>query len=212
VEAITSELLDTLPDHAVNGTVDLIERRRAESADDLITGLIQAHDEDSDRLSDRELITMVLTLVVAGHETTPPLIGTGVLALLTRPEQLALLREDPTLMPGAVQEVLRWCSPATLTKLRYATENVTIGDTLIRQGDRVQIVLGSANHDPPRFPHPESLDITRRPDATGVQHLAYARGGHHCLGAGLANQELKWHSRAFSADIRTWHSPCHRTG
>jgi cytochrome P450 len=247
VEAIVAELLDALPGHAVNGTVDLIAhltdvlsmtvicelvgvpaqdrtrwrdwsrdyssmdaqrinamlagtsayirdlaaRRRVEPADDLVTGLIQAHDEDSDRLSDGELITMVLTLVVAGHETTPPLLGNGILALLTHPDQLALLREDPTLMPGAVQEVLRWCSPATLSKLRYAAEDVTIGDTLIKQGDRVQVVLGSANHDPRRYSHPEELDVTRRPDTAGVPHLSYARGAHHCLGAGLANQEIE---------------------
>ncbi|HET8659335.1 MAG TPA: cytochrome P450 [Micromonosporaceae bacterium] len=247
VEAITEELLDTLPGHAVDGVVDLIEhfayplpitvvcellgvpgedrprwrdwsrdytsmdarrlntmlaeisvhirdlveRRRAEPADDLITALIQAHDEDSGRLSDTELVTMVLTLMIAGHETTAHLVGNGTLALLTHPDQLALLRADPTLVPGAVQELLRWCSPVVTAKLRYATEDVTVGDTLIRQGDRVQVVLGSANHDPRRFPDPEVLDLTRRPDAAGVHHVAYALGLHYCLGAALANQEAE---------------------
>ena len=247
VEAITSEVLDTLPGLAVDGMVDLIEhlanplpitvicelvgvpaedrpkwrawnldysskdplrlnsmldemstyirdladKRRAEPADDLLTVLTQAHDEDNDRLSDTELVTMVLTLLIAAVETTPPVIGTGVMALLTHPDQLALLRADPSLMPGAVQEVLRWCGPAVVSKLRYALEDVKIGDTLIKQGDRVQVVLGSGNHDPRRYPHPERLDITRRLDTTGVQHLAYSRGAHYCLGAGLANQEIE---------------------
>jgi hypothetical protein len=85
--------------------------------------------------------------------------------------------------------VLRWCGPAVVSKLRYAAEDLTIGDTLIKQGDRVQVVLGSANHDPRRFPHPELLDITRSSDT--VQHLAYSRGAHFCVGAGLANQEAE---------------------
>ncbi|HET8681313.1 MAG TPA: cytochrome P450 [Micromonosporaceae bacterium] len=170
---------------------DLVERRRAEPAGDLITALIQAHDQDSERLSDTELVTMVLTLMIAGHETTTHLVGNGTLALLTHPDQLALLRADPTLMPGAVQELLRWCSPVVVAKLRYAMEDVTIGDTLIQQGDRVQVVLGAANHDPRRFPQPEVLDVTRRPDNTVVHHLAYALGSHYCLGAALANQEAE---------------------
>jgi len=247
VETITAEILDTLPDHADDGVVDLIEhyanalpitvicelvgvpvrdrakwrawnvdysskdprrlntmlgelseylhdlaeQRRAVRADDLMTVLTQTHDEDRDILSETELITMVLTLMIAAVETTPPVIGTAVMALLTHPDQLALLRENPALMPGAVQEVLRWCGPAVVAKMRYAAEDVTIGDTLIRRGDRVQVVLGSANHDPRRYPNPQSFDITRRLDTTGVQHLAYSRGAHYCVGAGLANQEIE---------------------
>ena len=247
LEEITGELLDALPGHANDGTVDLIEhfafplpitvicellgvptedrpmwrgwsldcasmdprrmntmladisayirdladKRRAEPADDLITGLTQAHDEDSDRLSDTELITMVMTLVIAGHETTAHLIGNGIAGLLTYPDQLALLREDPSLMPGAVQELLRWGGPAVTAMLRHATEDLTIGDVSIKSGDRVQAVLSAANHDPQRYPHPERLDITRGLDTTGVQHLAYSNGIHYCLGAGLANQEAE---------------------
>ncbi|MFJ2264623.1 cytochrome P450 [Streptomyces sp. NPDC087844] len=170
---------------------DLAERRQTEPADDLITGLIRAHDEDSDRLTDTELVTMVLTLMVAANETTPALIGNGALALLTHPDQLALLRADPGLLPGAVQELLRWCGPAIVAKLRYATEDVTVAGTLIRQGDQVQVVPGAANHDPRRFPRPGELDITRNPEADRAPHLAYSRGAHYCLGAGLANQETE---------------------
>lgn len=164
---------------------ELAARRRAEPANDLITELTQAHD-DRDRLSDTELITMVMSLIVASG-STPPLLSVGIMALLTHPDQLALVRDDPALMPAAVQEMLRWCGPAIVSKPRYATEDVLIGDTLIRQGDRVDVVLGSANHDPRRYPRPESFDITRRLDITSVQHLAYSRGMHHCLGASLAN-------------------------
>lgn len=247
LEEITGELLDALPGHANDGTVDLIEhfafplpitvicellgvpaqdrpkwrawsrecasfdprrmntmlagisayirdlaeQRRTEPADDLITGLAQAHDEDSDRLSDTELITMVMTLVIAGHETTAHLIGNGIAGLLSHPDQLALLREDPTLMPGAIQELLRWGGPAVTAMLRHASEDMTIGDVSIKSGDRVQAILSAANHDPQRYPHPERLDITRRLEVTGVQHLAYSNGIHYCLGAGLANQEAE---------------------
>ncbi|MGO4423829.1 cytochrome P450, partial [Streptomyces sp. MCAF7] len=245
VKALTEELVDALPDHAVDGTVDLIEhlayplpitiiceligvpaedrsmwrtwshdysdvyrlsgmlkessdyirslieQRGAEPADDLITGLIQAHGEETERLSETELITMVLTLMIAGHETTAFLLGNSILALLTHPDQLSLLRRRPELMPGAVQELLRWGSPAVFAKQRYATEDVTIADTLIKKGDIVLPVLGAANHDPRRFPDAERLDITRRPDTRGVQHLAYSFGAHYCLGAALANQEIE---------------------
>ncbi|MEU1792085.1 cytochrome P450 [Streptomyces sparsogenes] len=247
VEALVDELLDALPGHAADGTVDLVEhfasplpitvicemvgvpvadreqwrawsldytsmdarrlntmlseisayirglvgQRRTAPADDLITGLMLARDEDNDRLTETELVTMVLTLVVAANETTPALIASGVWALLTHPGQLAMVREDPGLLPDAVQELLRWCGPAIVAKLRYATEDVVIGDTLIRQGDHVQVVPGAANHDPRRFPRPDELDITRDPEADRAPHLGYSRGAHYCLGAGLANQETE---------------------
>ncbi|MFI1831099.1 cytochrome P450 [Streptomyces sp. NPDC020412] len=169
----------------------LVRRRRAEPADDLVTGLIQARDEDDDRLTDTELVTMVLTLVVAANETTPSLIASGVWALLTHPEQLAKLRADPELMPGAVQELLRWCGPAIVAKVRYATEDVEVAGTLIRRGEHVQVVPGSANHDPRRFARPDALDVTRDPEADRAPHLGYSRGAHYCLGAGLANLETE---------------------
>ncbi|MFI1831103.1 cytochrome P450 [Streptomyces sp. NPDC020412] len=168
--------------------LDLIERHLDDPADDLITALVQAHDEDSDRLTDTELITMVLTLMVAGHETTAHLIGNGTAALLTHPEQLAKLRTDPDLMPGAVQELLRLYGPATAAQLRYAAADVTIGGTTVRRGDRVQAVLAAANRDPAHFPRPDALDVTR---ACPAPHLAYSRGSHYCLGAPLANQEAE---------------------
>ncbi|WP_131743098.1 cytochrome P450 family protein [Actinomadura roseirufa] len=245
MRALTGALLDTLPDHARGGSVDLIEhfaqplptmviceligipaadmprwhgwsrdytsadprrlnrmlaevdehvrelaaRRRAEPADDLIGELVRARADE--RLSERELVTMVLTLMMASQQPTPHLIGNAVLALLTHPGQLALLRADRSLLPGAVQELLRWCGPSVVALMRYATEDVTVAGTPIRRGDRVQLVLGSANHDPRRFPHPERLDLTRPPDTGGTAHLAYSRGEHYCLGATLASQEAE---------------------
>ncbi len=178
---------------------ELAERRRAEPADDLITDLIQVRDQDDGRLSDTELVTMVLTLMIAGHETTAHLITNGVATLLTHPGQLALLRTDPSAMPGAVQELLRWCGPAVTAMPRYATEDLMIGDALIRQGDTVQALLSAANHDPARFEAPDTLDLGRCPE--GAQHLGYSRGPHYCLGAGLANQEAEV---AFTALLRRY--------
>ncbi|MET9862312.1 cytochrome P450 [Streptomyces smyrnaeus] len=169
---------------------ELADRRRAEPTDDLLTGLVQARDGDG-RLSDTELVTMVLALMIAGYPTTSQLLGNGLVALLTHPDQLALLREDPGLMPGAVQELLRWCGPAVVSKLRYAAEDITLGGTLIRQGDCVQVVLGSANHDPGRYTDPGRLDVTRGADASGPHHFGYSQGIHYCLGAMLANQEAE---------------------
>lgn len=170
---------------------DLIAQRRREPADDLITGLIQAHDEQDGRLTETELVTMVITLMIAGHETTAFLVGNSILALLTHPGQLALVRSRPELLPGAVQELLRWGSPVIFAKQRYATADVEVAGTLIRQGDVVLPVLGAANRDPRRFPDPDRLDITRDPGTRGVPHLAYSHGPHYCLGATLANQETE---------------------
>ncbi|WP_131741983.1 cytochrome P450 family protein [Actinomadura roseirufa] len=171
----------------------MIARRRSAPGDDLVTALLQAHDEGG-RLSDAEMVTMVLTLMIAGHVTTAHMLANGILALLTHPEQLAALRADPGLMPAAVQELLRWSSPVVIAMPRYATEDVTVGGTLIRRGERVQLVLGSANHDPRRFPHGDRLNVTCPHDPSA--HLAYARGTHYCLGAALANQEAEVTFRA----------------
>ncbi|WP_067177677.1 cytochrome P450 family protein [Microtetraspora niveoalba] len=168
---------------------DLFERRRARPGDDLLTGLIRAHDEDGDRLSDTEMVTMVLTLVLAGHETTAHLIGNGTAALLTHPDQLAALRADPALAPRAVHELMRWCGPVQATRIRYAAEDVEFGETLVRRGEPVMAVLVSANYDPRRFDDPDRLDITREPDGRREVHVGFGHGMHYCLGAALARQE-----------------------
>ncbi|NGO72790.1 cytochrome P450 family protein [Streptomyces boncukensis] len=168
---------------------ELAGLRRAEPRDDLLTGLVQAREQGADRLSDNELIAMVLALMVGGHDTTAHLIGNGVVALLTHPGQLAMLREDPSLLPGAVQELLRWCGPAGIAMPRFATEDLTIGGAGIRAGERVQALLSTANRDPLHYDRPEVLDITRRPADTGGSHLSFSHGAHYCLGASLAGQE-----------------------
>lgn len=169
---------------------ELVGRRRAEPADDLVSALIRTHDDDGGLLSHTELVAMVLTLMIASQLPTPQLVANGAVALAARPDQLALLRADPGLWPGAVHELVRLCGPGIVAMLRYAAEDIAFGDTVIKQGDRVQLVLGSANRDPRRFPAPDLLDVTRPVDG-GVQHLGYSRGAHYCLGAGLANQEIE---------------------
>jgi len=167
----------------------LIGRRRATPADDLLTELIRAHDDDGDRLADTEMVAMVLALVFAGHETTAHLIGNATVALLTHPDQLDLLRADPGLWPGAVNELMRWCGPALMSRVRYATVDMELGGTRLRQGDAVEAVLVSANFDPRVYDEPERLDVTRLVDAHGDGHVGFGHGIHYCLGAALARQE-----------------------
>lgn len=168
---------------------DLIPRRRAAPADDLLTGLIKAHDDDGYRFTDTELITMVLTLVLAGHETTAHLIGNGTAALLTHPDQLAMLRARPELMPRAVHELMRWCGPVQGTRVRYAAEDVELGGMVVKRGEAVMAVLVSANYDPRRFESPDRLDLAREEDGRREVHVGFGHGLHYCLGAALARQE-----------------------
>ncbi|GAA1327664.1 cytochrome P450 family protein [Pseudonocardia xinjiangensis] len=173
----------------VTYTHDLIDQRRAQPADDLLTDLIRAQDEDGDQLSDVEMVTMVLALVTAGHETTANLIGNGALALLTHPDQLETLRREPELWPTAVNELMRWCGPVQIAQLRYASADVEVGGQVIAAGEAVQAVLVSANQDPRAYDEPERLDVTRRPAGRGDGHVGFGHGIHYCLGAALAKQE-----------------------
>jgi cytochrome P450 len=183
------ELIPTTCREMIDHIHDLIARRRAEPADDLLTALVQVQEEDGDRLSADELVTMVLTLVIAGHETTAHLISNATLALLTHPDQLALLRSDPDLWPGAIHELMRWTGPVQITRMRYAAEDVQLGGVSIPRGDVVQAILVSANRDPREYAEPERLDVTRRPAGRGEGHVGFGHGFHYCLGAALARQE-----------------------
>jgi cytochrome P450 len=165
---------------------DSIAAKRAEPGDDMISALVSAHDAD-DRLSHDELIAMVFLLLVAGHETTVNLIANGVLALITNPDQLAALRADRSLLPGAIEEFLRFESPVKNATLRYTREPVDIGGVVIPAHEFVVLALGSANRDPDRYVDPTSLDITR--DTSG--HMAFGHGIHYCLGAPLARLEAE---------------------
>ncbi|RFU41710.1 cytochrome P450 [Actinomadura logoneensis] len=176
----------------VDYTAELVGRRRADPADDLLTALIRVHDEDGSVLSEFELVTMVLSLVLAGHQTTANLIGNGLLALLDHPDQLARLRADPEgLMPGAVHELMRWCGPVQSTRFRFATEDLVIGGRILRKGSPVMASLVSANFDPRRFEDPHRFDITRQPDGRREAHVGFGHGLHYCVGAALARQEAE---------------------
>lgn len=161
----------------------IVEQRRAEPRDDLLTMLEQAY-EEGDRLSDDELFATCNILMVAGHETTTNLIGNGTLALLRHPDQLQRLRDNPSLIPNAVEELLRYDSPVQAV-YRIATEEMEIGGKQIRPGQLVHLVLGAANRDPAHFPDPDRLDVTRPPG----RHAAFGQGPHFCLGSPLACME-----------------------
>ena len=158
--------------------------RRADPQDDLLTALLRA-EEAGDTLSEDELLAMVFLLLTAGHETTVNLIGSGALALLEHPDQLALLRENPALGKTAIEELLRFTSPVEMATQRYAREPIAIAGTTIPRGDQVLAVLASANRDERQFAQPGLLDLTRAPN----RHLALGQGIHYCLGAPLARLE-----------------------
>jgi cytochrome P450 len=162
----------------------VIKARRDDPRDDLTSALVQAEDGGVS-MSEDELVAMVLLLLVAGHETTVNLIGNGTLALLEHPDQLARLRDDPSLIKTAVEELLRYDSPVGMATERYAREDVTMAGVTIPRGGMVFAVLASANRDGRQFPDPDSLDVAREPN----RHLSFGLGAHFCLGAPLARLE-----------------------
>ncbi|GLX47507.1 cytochrome P450 [Streptomyces hygroscopicus subsp. hygroscopicus] len=165
---------------------ELIEdKRRSGATGDLLGDLVRTTAEDGDRLSPEELRGMAFLLLIAGHETTVNLIGNGVLALLTHPDQLAALRADMSLIDGVVEETLRWEGPVENATFRYAAEPLEIGGVRIEKGEHVMIGLTAAQRDGARFPVPDRFDIRR--DTRG--HLAFGHGLHYCLGAPLARLE-----------------------
>ncbi|MDQ3401921.1 MAG: cytochrome P450 [Actinomycetota bacterium] len=164
---------------------DVVDWKRANPADDLLTELIQA-EHDGEMLSDDELIAQVVLLYIAGHETTVNLISNGVVALLRDPEQLALLRGDPSLIANAVEELLRYDSPVQSSR-RVTLQPYLAGGHEIPAGSFVIANLGSANRDPEFWgSDADQLDLTR---ANARQHSSFGAGPHHCLGAALARLE-----------------------
>ena len=161
----------------------IIEQRRREPRDDLVSRLVEV-EEQGDKLTRDETIVMLRLLLIAGNETTTNLIGNGVRALLRHPGQLALLREQPELAPSAVEELLRYDSPVQLD-MRIASRDLQIGGSAVRSGTMIGLILGSANRDPDRFQRPNELDITRSDHG----NISFGRGIHHCLGAPLARLE-----------------------
>jgi cytochrome P450 len=168
---------------------ELIAARRAEPGDDLVSALVAARDNEGagDGLTESELLGTVYLLVMAGFDTTVNLIASGTLALLTHPGELARLRQDPSLLPAAVEELLRFTSPVNHANDRFTTEDVAVGDVVIPAGEWVFPAISSANRDPAQFPDPDRLDLGR--DTSG--HVAFGHGVHHCLGAPLARMEAE---------------------
>jgi len=167
-----------------NYFTSLVAAKRANPADDMVSALIAASDS-GDSLDERELISMLFLLLIAGHETTTNLIASGALALLTNPAELARLRSDPALLPGAVDELLRFVNPLNHATERFTLEPVEIGGVTIPAREWVLCATASANHDDGRFPAADQLDVGR--DAGG--HVAFGHGIHYCLGAPLARLE-----------------------
>jgi cytochrome P450 len=171
-------------DEVVAMLTALVEQKRGAPEDDLVTALIRARDGEA-RLDEQELLSTIFQLIVAGHDTTTSLIGNGVVALLRHPDQLALLREDPGLMPAAIEELLRYDAPVPHSTFRMPIEPVELGGVRAPEGAQVIACLAAANRDPRRFPDPDALDITR----SEQRHLAFGHGIHFCLGAPLARVE-----------------------
>ncbi|MFH9865445.1 cytochrome P450 [Streptomyces lydicus] len=167
--------------------VGLIEARRKDPGEGLLSDLIRTSDEDGDQLSREELVGTAFLLLVAGHETTVSLLSNGVRALLQHPAQLAALRADLSLLDNAVEEMLRYDGPVETATWRFSSEPVEIGGTLIPAGETILVALASASRDPERYSAADDFDITR--DARG--HAAFGHGIHFCLGAPLARLEAR---------------------
>ncbi|MGW4352056.1 cytochrome P450 [Nocardia sp. NPDC004582] len=160
---------------------EVLEQRRREPGEDLVSRLLATRTAGGDALSDEELIFVCIMSFVAGNETTTSLIANGTLALLRHPEQARMLRDGAVPVRTAVTEALRYDSPLQLTK-RLATRDVEIGGEVIRAGDQVMVCLGAANRDPAVFERPDEFDLLRG----GAGHLAFGHGLHGCLGGQLA--------------------------
>lgn len=158
----------------------IIEQRRREPREDLITELVMA-EEAGDRLTTQEMVVMVVALLVGGNNSTAHLIGNAVLTLLRHPDALEQLRRDPDLIRPAIEEVLRYESPVQATS-RVAKADIDLEVGTIRAGDNVSLMIGAANRDPDQFADPETFVIDRRPN----RHLTFAHGPHFCVGSALA--------------------------
>jgi hypothetical protein len=160
--------------------------RRKAPGDDLVSHLVSVRDGDGDRLTEDELVTTCILLLNAGHEATVNVTGNGTLALLRNPGQLQRLRDDRSLLPTAIEELMRFDSPLQLFE-RTATEDVEIGGVTVAAGQKIAALLGAANHDPAVFAEPDTLDVGR----TENPHISFGAGVHFCIGAPLARVELQ---------------------
>jgi len=168
---------------------DLVRHHRTHPGDDLLSRLIVKHASsgEPDDLTEDELIGIGNLLLIAGHETTSNMLSLGTLALLQHPEQIAVFREQPTAVPAAVEELLRYLSVVHAALPRVATSEVRIGTTTLDEGDLVAVSLPAANRDPSLTELGDELDLGRGP----TNHVAFGHGIHHCLGAPLARMEMQ---------------------
>ena len=164
---------------------ELVAERRADPRDDLISALVAVRDQD-DRLSENELIATCMLLLNAGHEATANAAGNGLWALFSNPDQMVRLRENPRLLPSALDEMLRYDAPLQLFH-RYVLEDMEYGGYELRRGEQIGLLYGSANRDSQAFDRPDEFDVERAPN----RHLAFGAGVHFCLGAQLARLELE---------------------
>ncbi|MCP2242230.1 Cytochrome P450 [Lentzea aerocolonigenes] len=177
----------------------IVQDRRKNPTDDVLGRLIRNYGND---VTDEELVGIGNLLLIAGHETTAMMLGLGTLALLQHPEQLAMVRDDPSAVPSAVEELLRYASIANHGAIRTATEDVVIGGRLIQEGDAVAVSIPVVNRDPDRFDDPYRFDITRDPKAG---HLAFGYGIHRCIAAPMARMEMQI---AYPALLRRFPALC----
>jgi cytochrome P450 len=165
---------------------EILNERRRNPREDLVSGLVAARDDSGNALTEPELLSFCVLLLVAGNITTTSLIGNAVRALLENPGELAKLRSDMSLLPSSIEEVLRYYSPFNATA-RIALEDFEVEGQTIKAGESVALMIGSANRDGAVFDEPEKLDIAREPN----KHLGFGAGIHYCIGAPLARLEGK---------------------
>ncbi|MFB8141336.1 cytochrome P450 family protein [Streptomyces parvus] len=188
------DVIDAASHTLADYMADLIAAKRRHPGSSLLDRLISARDSD-DRLTEEELVSLAVLLVVAGHETTTSFLGNAALSLLKHPAELDRLRQDPDGIPAVLDELLRFDSPVSTATFRYTTQTITLGGTAIPAGAPVLVALGAANRDPERFPSPDRPDAGR--EAAG--HLAFGHGIHRCVGAPLAKAEAEIALRAVLA-------------
>ncbi|QTE00116.1 cytochrome P450 family protein [Streptomyces cyanogenus] len=175
---------DRVSDEMAGYLVPLVAARRAEPADDLVSALVAAHDEE--RLDDYELISLVYQLFFAGHESSAYLIANATLRLLAHPDERAALAREPERIESLIEEVLRIDGPVKVPTWRFPVRDVDLAGVRLRAGEPVLVLLGAAGRDPRRFPDPDRFDTGR----TAVQqHLAFSHGIHHCMGAAVGRME-----------------------
>ncbi|MFE5943955.1 cytochrome P450 [Streptomyces sp. NPDC056480] len=186
-----SDVIDAASHAMADYMTDLVAAKRREPGSSLLDRLIAARDGD-DHLSETELVSLAVLLLVAGHETTTNALGNALLALLRHPAALDRLRAKPDDVPAALDELLRFDSAVSTATFRFTTEAVELGGTEIPAGVPVLVALGAANRDPARFPAPDRLDL----DRNAAAHLAFGHGIHRCVGAPLARAEAEIALRA----------------